>query len=436
MTRTVLLLAVAAWSVGGARAADSQPTPADLEFFEKKVRPLFVQRCYKCHASTSKKKQGGLLLDSRAGILRGGASGAVIVARQPDRSRLIQVVRYQDEHLQMPPSGKLPAREIAVLEEWVKRGAPAPGPSDVKETSSGIDLAKGRAFWSFQAPKQTSPPATRNKEWSRRRIDRFILAELEKHSLEPSPPASRRTLIRRVTFDLIGLPPTPAEVEAFVNITRPDAYARLIDRLLASPRHGERWGRFWLDLARYADIAEPWTESKGQAWLYRDWVVQAVNDDLPYDQFVQRQLAADLLPDARMSDQAALGFLGLSPVYWKELKLDKDVIKTVVAEEWEERIDAVARTFLGLTVACARCHDHKFDPISQRDYYALAGVFASIRQVDRPIRPIDFPSALSGFRLPAVSRMSAIDAALILHQSKIENRKSCSLPPSRKPACM
>src|SRR5262249_10865344 len=254
-------------------------------------------------------------------------------------------------------------------------------------------LAEGRKFWSFQPLRTLPAPAVRNATWARRGIDPFVLAELEKRGLSPSAPASRRTLIRRATFDLTGLPPTRGKVEASVTARRPDACERLIARLLASPHYGERWARFWLDLARYCDIAEPWSESKGAPYLYRDWVIRALNEDMPYDQFVQKQLAADLLPGARPADRAALGFLGLSPVYWKELKLDPGVIRTVVAEEWEERIGAVASTFLGLTVACARCHDHKFDPISQADYYALAGVLASTRLADRSVLPDDLARA-------------------------------------------
>jgi hypothetical protein len=293
---------------------------------------------------------------------------------------------------------------------------------DARSSPPGIDLAEGRKHWSFQPLCSVTPPAVRDNSWPRRRIDAFILAELEKRSLAPSAPASRRTLIRRVNFDLIGLPAAPEEVEAFVNDPAPDAYEKLIDRLLGSPLYGERWGRFWLDLARYCDVAEPWAGIKGAAWLYRDWVVQAFNDDLPYDQFVQRQLAADLLPSAVVRDRAALGFLGLSPVYWKELKLDPEVIKAVVAEEWEERVQAVTSTFLGLNAACARCHDHKFDPITTEDYYALAGVFASTRQADRPVSDLRF--WLADFRLPAPTPTTGIDAALLAWQSKIENRKS------------
>jgi cytochrome c553 len=358
------------------------PAPADLEFFESKVRPILVERCQVCHAATVKKRNGKLHLDSHSAILKGGESGPALAPGDPDKSLLIAAIRYGKEDLQMPPKGKLPAREIAVLEEWIRRGAIYPGPAGAIAKEAGIDWAKGRKFWSFQSPKEAALPEVRAKAWPKRRADAFILAELEKRGLAPSKAAERRVLIRRATFDLIGLPPTPDEVEAFVNDKTPDVYDRLIDRLLAAPQYGERWARFWLDLARYCDIPEAWADGKGQPWLYRDWVVQAFNDDLPYDQFVQQQLAADLLPGSAPRDRAALGFLGLSPSYWKELQLDKDVIKGVVAEEWEERIHTLGATFLGLTVACARCHDHKFDPISAEDYYALAGVFASIKHTD------------------------------------------------------
>jgi len=367
-----------------AEAAPARPSAGDYQFFEAKVRPLLIERCHACHSVRSKKQRGGLRLDSRAGILSGGDSGPAIVPGNPEKSLLVQAVRHQHESLRMPPKKRLPEQETAVLVEWVRRGAAIPADVAVT-TASTVDLVEGRKFWSFQPPRTVTPPSTRNGAWAKRGIDAFILAELEKQRLDPSPPASRRVLIRRAYFDVIGLPPEPEEVEVFVRDPAPDAYARLIERLLASPQYGERWGRFWLDLARYCDIFEAWSESKAQPYLYRDWVVRAFNEDLPYDQFVQKQLAADLMPQAVPADLAALGFLGLSPTYWKELKLDKDVVKTIVAEEWEERIEAVSRTFLGLTVACARCHDHKFDPISTQDYYALAGVIASMRQADRPL---------------------------------------------------
>ncbi len=388
MKRGAFLLTAACWWAGAGTATAQppagKPADADVQFFEAKVRPLLATRCYRCHSTQAGKRKGGLLLDSRSGILTGGDTGPAVVPGHPENSLLLRAVRHQDSALQMPPTGKLPEREIAVLEAWIRRGAAFPGPETVRAAAKA-DLSQGRKFWSFQPLRTFPAPAVRDRAWPRRGIDPFILAELEKRGFAPSAPAPRRTLIRRASFDLIGLPPSPEEVEAFVNDPAPDAYERLIDRLLASPHYGERWGRYWLDLARYCDVPEPWTESKGAPYLYRDWVIRAFNADMPYDQFVQKQLAADLMPDARPADRAALGFLGLSPVYWKELKLDPGVIRTVVAEEWEERIGALTSTFLGLTVSCARCHDHKFDPISQADYYALAGVLASTRLADRSI---------------------------------------------------
>jgi hypothetical protein len=359
----------------------------DMAFFESKVRPLLARHCFSCHSTKAKKPKGGLLLDSRARVFQGGDSGAAVIAGHPDRSLLLKAVRYQNEDLQMPPSGKLPEREIALLEEWIRRGAPFPGEKMAKPAKESSTITRGRRFWSFQPPQPRMPAPLKNTSWSKRRIDTFVLAELEKRGLKPSPVASRRTLIRRAAFDLVGLPPRLEEVDRFVNDESPDAYGQLVDRLLASPQYGERWGRSWLDLARYCDIREPWSESKGQPYLYRDWVVRAFNADMPYNEFVVKQLAADLLPDAAPAEQAALGFLGLSPSYWKELKLAPVVIEGVVAEEWEERIHTIGSTFLGLTVACARCHDHKFDPVTTEDYYALAGVLASTRLADRDLLP-------------------------------------------------
>jgi hypothetical protein len=370
----------------------------DEDFFEKKIRPLLVTHCYSCHSGEAKKLRADLRLDSREGLLKGGESGPVVAA-DPDHSSLIKAVRYTDPNMQMPPKGKLRASEVALLEEWVRRGAPFPdsGKAVVKNQSS-INIAEGRKFWSFQPLKSHPAPKTQKQNWVQRPIDAFILAALEQQGLAPAAPTSRQTLIRRLTFDLIGLPPTPEEVEAFVQDDSPDAYEKLVERLLASPHHGERWGRYWLDLVRYCDEAESWAECEGDAYRYRDWVVQAFNNDMPFPEFVTKQLAVDLLPGYKPADLPALGFLGLSPSYWKELMLAPEVIEEVVAEEWEERIHTVSSTFLGLTVACARCHDHKFDPITTRDYYALAGIFASTRLVDRPLVPDDEKDAVNKAR--------------------------------------
>ncbi len=258
--------------------------------------------------------------------------------------------------------------------------------SDEELNVGSIDFEKGRKFWSFQSVKKMEPPLVPD-DWAQNRVDRFVHARMRAEELQPSPPADQRVLIRRLSYDLIGLPPSPDEVESFLADQSEDAYLKVVDRLLASPHYGERWGRAWLDLARYTDVRERWVVTNGSPYRYRDWVVRALNEDMGYDQFAKRQLATDLMEETGVEDMPALGFLGISPVYHKELLLAPEVIRMIVAEEWEERIDAVGRTFLGLTISCARCHDHKFDPIDSRDYYALAGVFASVRRSDRSSVP-------------------------------------------------
>ncbi len=385
-----------------AEADASPPDPAGIEYFERRVRPVLVERCHKCHSTMVAEPRGGLTLDNREKIVSGGDTGPAIVPGDPDKSLLIEAIRYGSESLQMPPAGKLPDSEIAIIVEWVKRGSPFPASETTSRTRRTIDFVEGRKHWAFQPlPGHTGPnqltsgkplstPSVGDTSFHRGadgRVDSIVYGYLAKHDLTPAAEATRDMLIRRVTFDLLGLPPTLQEIAQFRDDPAPDAIERMIDRTLASPHYGERWGRFWLDLARYCDIPESWREGEAKAWLYRDWVVSAWNRDLAYDEFVRHQLAADLLPGATPDDNRALGFLGLSPTYWKELKLDHKVIKQVVAEEWEERIDAIGSTFMGLTIACARCHDHKFDPITTQDYYGLAGVLASICLEDRPIIP-------------------------------------------------
>lgn len=391
------------------QADAAAPTfPAEeVEFFEKKVRPVLVARCYECHSSQSKRVEADLYLDRRDGVLGGGETGSAATPGEPDKSRLISAIGYANAELQMPPDGKLPDAEIAILTDWVKRGLPFPKTEVVAAAKKKIDIEAGRKHWAFQPLHVHQAPLSEGA--MQQKIDAFILARLNEARLTPSPVASRATLIRRTRFDLLGLPPTPDEIAEFTSDAAPDAYARLIDRYLASPQYGERWGRFWLDLARYGDVLEDWRGGDAQAWLYRDWVVQAFNEDLPYNDFVRRQFAADLLPGAEPGDNAALGFLGLSPTYWKELKLDHNVIKQVVAEEWEEQIEAIGATFLGLTTACARCHDHKFDPITQHDYYALAGVLASIKQDDRPVIAADLAAAAQTARAKAKEAQKQLD---------------------------
>ncbi|HEY5315633.1 MAG TPA: PSD1 and planctomycete cytochrome C domain-containing protein, partial [Pirellulales bacterium] len=379
---------VAAWGLAmlGAANADAGQDDDGPEFFERKVRPILVERCYSCHSQSARHLQGDLALDARAGILKGGESGPAVVPGKPEESLLVEAVRYQGD-TQMPPDGKLPIQEIAVLSEWVRRGAPLPEDGSAPPSKSRIDFEAGRRFWSFQPLHHAGLPASRPSDWPRGPIDAWVLAALESRGLAPSPPADRRTLIRRVSFDLVGLPPSAEEVEQFVADASPSAYEHLVERLLASPHYGERWARFWLDLSRYADANETSLEKRPRAWLYRDWIIRAFNADLPYDRFVALQLAADLIPGTEPADLAALGFFGVGPEYFKELKLSPTMIETIVADEREERIDALGRTFLGLSLACARCHDHKFDPVSAEDYYALAGVLASTRLTDRYVIP-------------------------------------------------
>jgi Protein of unknown function (DUF1549)/Protein of unknown function (DUF1553)/Planctomycete cytochrome C len=365
-----------------------------LEFFEAKIRPVLVERCQRCHSVGAKAPKGGLRLDSPAGLLKGGDSGAVIAPGKVDESLLIDAIAHTGGVAEMPPDAKLPDRVIADFRQWVEMGAPLPEShgAAVTKPRPAIDLDKGRQFWSFLPASERSLPTVSDARWSRNRIDPFILRGLDEHGLRPSLEADRRTLVRRVTFDLTGLSPTPNEVEAFLADNAPAAYERLVDRLLASPRHGERWGRFWLDVARYAEdnpTGEATNKAPRNPHAYRDWVIRALNDDVPFDEFVRRQLAADLMPGLPRSELAALGFIGLAPVYHKEPRLSAEVITTIVADEWDERVDTITRGFLGLTVACARCHDHKFDPIGTADYYALAGVMASTQFVERPLVPVD-----------------------------------------------
>ncbi len=365
-------------------ATDAQFHAEDFEYFERRIRPLLSEHCFECHSAQAKTVHGGLLLDSAAGIAAGGDSGTLIVPGKPEESLLIETLHY--DGIEMPPKGKLAAADIAELTLWVQRGAPFPPSADVVARPSGkIDFEKGRQFWSFQPLREPPLPEIANTNWPRNRVDWFVLAAIERAGLTPSPRADRATLIRRLSFDLTGLPPSPERLDAFVNDDSADAYERLVDELLESPQYGEKWGRWWLDMARYTDRTASWLPKTTQAYLYRDWVVKAFNDDLPFDEFIHRQLATDLMSETGPEDLPALGFLSLSPTYWKELKLPCELINVIVADEWEERVDAVSRTFFGLTVACARCHDHKFDPISADDYYGLAGVFASTRHIERPL---------------------------------------------------
>ena len=357
-----------------AATATATLTAQQSEFFEGKIRPLLAAHCLKCHSAAEGKTKGGLALDSRDGTLKGGDSGPSIVPGNPDKSLLIRAVRYTDPNVQMPPKGeKLSDAQIADLVAWVRMGAPDPRTGAAK--GKYADASAKKTWWSFQPVKPQSPPAVQNKSWPANAVDNFILAKLEEKNLKPSPTADRRVLIRRVYFDLIGLPPTPAEVEAFVADKSSTAYEKLVDKLLASSNYGERWGRHWLDVARYSDtVGDPARRKESPAypfaWTYRDYVVKAFNDDKPYDQFIREQIAADKLPNNKdRTTLAALGFITVGDHF--DGNRD-DIIN--------DRIDVVTKGFNGLTVACARCHDHMFDPIPTRDYYALHGIFASTEE--------------------------------------------------------
>lgn len=374
MIRHSLFVAALALTSSQANAAD-----AGMDFFESKVRPLLIKRCYECH-SAEKKQKGGLSLDQRAGWETGGDSGPSIVPGNPDKSLVIQAVRHLDKDLAMPPKEKLADAEIAILEEWVKMGAPDPRDGKVAAATPKIDIAEGRKHWAFQPVANPQVPAVQDAKWPRTDLDRFALARLEKEKLHTVGDADARTLVRRASLDLTGLPPSPDEVEAFEAASSRDpqsAFAALVDRLLESPHFGERWGRHWLDVARYAEsTGVNWNIPYPVAWRYRDYVIAAFNKDKPYDVFLREQIAGDLLPfrdDAQRNEQLiATGFLAIG---LKDLQaLTPQIYKMDIVDE---QIDTMSRAMLGLSIACARCHDHKFDPIRTEDYYALAGIFTS-----------------------------------------------------------
>jgi hypothetical protein len=372
----------------------------DTAFFETKIRPVLVARCYGCHASTLPSPMSGLALDTKAGVLKGGDGGPVVVPGKPAESRLLAAIRYTDPDLQMPPAGKLSDSVIADFETWIASGAPdprtgpstaAPGPAPLK----GMSIADGRKWWAFQPVHEL--PATSHEAawpigWPQTKIDSFIVAKLAEKKLAPSPAASPAVLVTRAYVDLLGYKPTYDEVQAFVNDKSPQAYENLIDKLLASPHYGEQWGRHWMDVARFGEdnnTGEATNTPYPYVWRYRDWIIESLNKDVPYDRFVKLQLAADLMPDATREDERALGYLGAAQVYHKDQRLSADVIYGFLTDDWDERIDSVSRGLLAMTVACARCHDHKFDPIPTRDYYGLAGVFASTMRADRPTFDVD-----------------------------------------------
>ena len=373
-------------------AGHAQTSTASSDYFELKIRPLLATNCYACHTDSM---LGGLRLDSREAMLKGGKRGASIVPGDPEKSMLIQAIRQTDPNLKMPQGAKLKDSEIEALTAWVKAGAvwpvtAAPMTTSAKTGGKYVIAPERRAFWSLQALKESPSPAVKDAKWAKSPIDKFILARLEKEGMKPVRAANKHDLLRRATLDLTGLPPTPEEIATFDQDTSPEAFGKVVDRLLASPHYGERWGREWLDVARFGEddyrSLNPFPRGYfpyANAYLYRDWVIQAFNDDLPYDQFVKAQLAGDLLDGkVRYKYLPATGFLGLGPWYF-----DNGAVEVTRADERHDRVDVVSRGFLGLTVACARCHDHKYDPIPQTDYYSLAGVFKNTSYHEYPLAP-------------------------------------------------
>ena len=367
-----------------ATAADKKPTAAQVEFFEKKIRPVLVKQCYSCHSAKAKILKGGLRLDNRQAVARGGESGPTLLPGKPAESLLLQALKY--DGLEMPPNGKLPKQVIADFETWIRQGAPDPRNEVIKSRpKKQINYPESLKFWSFTPPVRHAPPQLADESGVQNDIDRFVLARLQTHRLKPVPAAGRETLIRRVTFGLTGLPPTPEEVQAFVDDQQPDAFERVVQRLLDSKHYGERWARHWLDVARYGEDQAHTFKARRypHAHRYRDWVVDSFNSDMPYDQFVANQIAADLVGDDsdRHDRLAALGFFAMGPVYYQ----DNGEKAKALADEWDDRVDTLTRGLLGITVSCARCHDHKYDPFSMEDYYGLAGIFSSSNYKELPV---------------------------------------------------
>ena len=379
---------------GSMGIALSGPAAAEqVEFFENKVRPLLVEHCYSCHSAEAEAKgklKAGLRMDSLEGLKKGGDSGPALTPGDPAKSLIVEAVNYRNEDMAMPPKAKLDDAQIQILTEWVQMGAPWPGRDAAVAGPHGgepYDWAKFRTgHWAFRPVVKSSQPEVTDAAWIQNEVDRFVLARLEAAGLKPNAPAERHLLIRRAFLDLTGLPPSPEQVAAFLADESPEAFAKVVDPLLASPHYGERWARHWLDVARYSDGHGGFGDDRAlpNAWRYRDWVVAAFNTDMPYDQFVTRQIAGDALKEN--PDPVATGFFVVGPTY-KDDGGDPEAKAVFEAETLSDRVDTFSRAFLGLTAACARCHDHKFDPITTKDYYAIAGVFRNTAQREHPVSP-------------------------------------------------
>jgi cytochrome c553 len=433
-----LAVAFAALSLPLAAAiapAPAQFSPADLQFFESRIRPVLVDRCYKCHSHDADKIKGGLMLDTREGMLHGGDTGPAVAPGKPEDSLILDAIGYKDPDLQMPPKGeRLTDQQVADIAEWIRRGAADPR-SLVARGSSSSYGGVGRDHWSFLPVKKQAAPTVSEPAWCRTPVDAFVLARLDENGMRPNPQADKYTLIRRATFDLTGLPPTEEEMQRFLVDDSPQAWEKVVDRLLASPHYGERWGRYWLDVARYADTKGDTPQREDPrypfAWTYRDYVIDAFNTDKPYDQFIVEQLAADRLvaedlhsgrPAGSAVDQtrlAALGFLTLGNRFENSVN---DIIN--------DRIDVTSKAFLGLTVSCARCHDHKFDPIPTADYYSLYSVFANT--TEPKAYPWLHPMPRTPELVDYLSKMQAADQAKAKVDAEFLELRRSGLPEAER----
>jgi hypothetical protein len=428
--------------LASAARADEAPSAEQLEFFEKKIRPILVTHCYECHSHEKQTKEGNLTVDSRPALLKGGDSGPAIVPGDPEKSLLIAAVRQLDKDLKMPPDGKLSPTQIDDLAAWVKMGAPDPrvavATNDLASAKpkAGMTLEEGRQFWSFQPVKDPPIPGVKDAAWVRTPIDNFILARIEQAGAVPAGDADKRILLRRVTFDLTGLPPTQAELDAFLADDSPHAWERVIDRLLESPRYGERWGRHWLDVVRYADTCGNASDYPvPQAHKYRDWVIAAINRDLPYDQFIREQIAGDLLPSASDAERferiKATGYLAIARRFGGSRMGEHHLTL-------EDTIDNLGRAILASTIACARCHDHKYDPFTISDYYGLYGIFSSTRypfpgaevgRAQEDFVPLMTPEEIEALQKPHRERIAALQAEVnTLQAAEAEAKKAEETP--------
>lgn len=420
-----------AWLGQGDRPCCAQDDPKfatdDLQFFEKKIRPVLVEQCYACHsadAAKANKLKGNLLVDTRAGLLKGGDSGPAVAPGDLDESLILDALRY--ESLQMPPKGKLPASVIADFETWITRGAADPRRGDAAApVRAGIDIAAGRQHWAYRPlVRQPIPEVSRLDTATFSPIDAFVLSKLAANQLSFAPEADRAALARRLSFDLTGLPPSPEEVDAFVADSTPDAYERLVDRLLASPHFGERWGRHWLSVARFAESLTLRGFVLPEAWRYRDYVIDTFNHDRPFDRFIVEQVAGDLLPASSLEERRrnviATSFLALG-----NINLEEQDKKQLRMDAVDEQIDAIAKGFLAQTVTCARCHDHKFDPIPTRDYYALAGILRNTKTLEHAnvSKWLEFPLPLEPEREAVMKQQEAAVAVL---QERIKTVKEAA----------